>query len=67
MDAILSFFKPKNASVSSNTNIPKTLNNSKNVNMTQMGGRRKAHRKGSRKAHRKSKKATRRVRHTRRR
>ncbi len=65
MDAILSFFKPKNASVSSNTNIPKTLNNSKNVNMTQMGGRR--HRKGSRKPHRKSKKATRRVRHTRRR
>jgi len=70
MDAILNFFgkKPNNTSVSSNI-IPKALNSNntrKNVNATQMGGRRRKHRKGSRKAHRKahrkSKKATRRSR-----
>ena len=59
MDAILNFFgkKPNNTSVSSNI-IPKALNSNntrKNVNATQMGGRRRKHRK----AHRKSKKATR--------
>lgn len=67
MDAILNFFgKKPNTTVGSNT-IPKALNSNntrKNVNTTQMGGRRhrkgtrKAHRKGSRKAHHKGSRKT---------